>query len=102
MRFRVALHSTYQLLVNQTGLLVPAVVVTLTERVFGASPAGMFRVAVIVAAFTTTTLVAVMSPPSTFTIEPGARFAPVKVIFTEVPAFPVLGVMDESVGSAEV
>jgi hypothetical protein len=89
-----------QLIVNATPLLVPAAVVTVTSRDRRVAPELTRNVAVIVVAFTTTTLLTVIDPPCTATVAGALKFVPTSVTATVAPRPPAFGAIELNVGFA--
>jgi hypothetical protein len=86
--------------VKLTGLLVPPDVFTVTLAEPEAAVAAMRKVAVIWLAFATLTLLTVTPGLLTFTVAPETKLEPVRVTFKLVPAVPLSGLMEVSVGEA--
>ena len=86
--------------VKLTALLLPEVVDTLTLRAPAVAVALTAKVAVIVFALTTVTLLTDTSELLIDTEAPALKFVPVSVTPTDVPCKPDEGLIDESVGCA--
>jgi hypothetical protein len=84
--------------VNETLLLVPPGVVTLTFLVVNPAVAEIVKFAVIVLEFTTVKLGTVTPKPDTVTAVVPSRLVPVRVTATVVPRVPALGLIDVNVG----
>lgn len=87
-------------MVKPIPLLVPALVVTVVFRVRRDADNGMWNTAVIVVAFTTTTLLTLTAPPCTATVAGAVKCVPVSVTLTLLPRVPEFGVSELSTGFA--
>ena len=85
--------------VNDTMLLVPALVATVVLCGPIAALAEIINVAVICVGLTTTILVCLSPPPCRPTLDPEVKLVPVSVTSTDVPSAPLEGAIDASVGT---
>src|ERR1035438_3997030 len=91
-----------ELTVNDTGPLLPSVVMTLTVVSPGAALAPMAKVALICVVFTTVTPLTVTPPLATMMVAPGMKLVPDKVTGTVAPCAPFDGLMELMVGTAGI
>src|ERR1017187_9612546 len=91
-----------ELTVNDTGPLLPSVVMTLTVVSPGAALAAMVKLAVIWVVSTTVTPLTVTPALATMMVAPGMKLAPDKVPGTVAPCAPFDGLMELMVGTAGI